>query len=292
MARTLDLGILRGFVSAIDHGSLVKAADTLGRSTSAMSAQIQRLEYSIGTPVFRKDGRRLVATEAGLVMASYARRLLALNDEALVATYQMQREGHCRLGIQQDFCDLLLSQALGQFSRSHPNVQIELLVSSNSELAARIANKTLDLVIGWDTGQIEAERHWSIDLPMCWIGSARSHADLEHPLPLIALGEECYFRTASIKALDQANISWRIAMTSASLSGIWAGVHAGIGLTARTMLGLPKECCRVDSLAEPNTLPPLPKIAVSAFMTAYESHSTAAFLSGLFREAIGSAATR
>ena len=80
-----DLDVLRTFVTGIELGSFAKAADRLGRSTSAVSAQLKKLEEQAGTPVLRKSGRGMVLTEAGETMLAYARRLLELNDEAAAA---------------------------------------------------------------------------------------------------------------------------------------------------------------------------------------------------------------
>ena len=73
---TFDLDVLRSFVTGMELGSFSKAADRLGRSTSAVSAQLKKLEEQAATPIFRKSGRGLALTEAGETMLGYARRLL------------------------------------------------------------------------------------------------------------------------------------------------------------------------------------------------------------------------
>ncbi|MCE3519272.1 LysR family transcriptional regulator, partial [Escherichia coli] len=83
MRRTIfDLDVLRTFPTGVDLGSFAKAADRLGRSTSAVSAQLKKLEQQAGTPymIFQKSGRGLALTDAGETMLAYARRLLDLND--------------------------------------------------------------------------------------------------------------------------------------------------------------------------------------------------------------------
>src|ERR1700744_694367 len=82
---TLDLDALRSFVTGVDLEGYAKAADQLGRSTSAVSAHLKKLEDQAGAPLFRKAGRQLALTEEGQTMLGYARRLLDLNDEALAA---------------------------------------------------------------------------------------------------------------------------------------------------------------------------------------------------------------
>src|SRR5579863_2056509 len=138
-----DLDILRTFTTGVDLGSYARAADRLGRSTSAVSAQLKKLEEQAGTPIFRKSGRGLALTEAGETMLAYARRLLDLNDEAASAIRGVELEGWVRLGLQEDFGESLLPDVLGRFMRAHPRVRIEARVARNAELIERVASGRL-----------------------------------------------------------------------------------------------------------------------------------------------------
>src|SRR5580698_490352 len=110
---TFDLDVMRSFVTGIELGSFAKAADRLARSTSAVSAQLKKLEDQAGTPLLRKSGRGMALTEAGETMLGYARRLLELNDEAASAVRGIQLEGRVRLGLQEDFGESVLPEVLG-----------------------------------------------------------------------------------------------------------------------------------------------------------------------------------
>src|SRR3546814_7146651 len=77
-----DLTLLRTFVAVVDAGSLTRASETIHRSQAAVSMQVQRLESAVGTPLFIRNGRRLVLTRAGCTLLEYARRLLDLRTEA------------------------------------------------------------------------------------------------------------------------------------------------------------------------------------------------------------------
>src|SRR5262249_60075242 len=78
----LDLDVLRTFVTGLDLGSYAKAADRLGRSQSAISLQLRKLEETTGQTLLRKQGRGLALTREGEIMLGYARRPLELNDAA------------------------------------------------------------------------------------------------------------------------------------------------------------------------------------------------------------------
>lgn len=79
----LDLDALRSFVTGMECGSFALAAQRLARSTSAVSAQLKKLEGQCGAALVVKQGRHLALTAEGEKLMSYARRLLALNDETL-----------------------------------------------------------------------------------------------------------------------------------------------------------------------------------------------------------------
>lgn len=240
---TFDLDVLRSFVAGTELGSFAKAADRLGRSTSAVSAQIRKLEDQAGTAIFRKAGRGLALTEAGETMLSYARRLLDLNDEAAIAVHGMAAEGIIRIGMQEDFGEVLLPKVLGRFARAHPKVRIEARIGRKGDLAERIGTGRLDLAIAWDEGAASVATHKTdiATVPIGWIGPTGIPASIQiesGPLPLISYDDGCWFRSIGTAALDRIDRPWRVTLTSPNLSGIWAGVSAGLGLTIRTRLGL------------------------------------------------------
>jgi len=244
MARvTFDLDVLRSFLTGVELGSFAKAADRLGRSTSAVSAQLKKLEEQAGTAVFRKAGRGLALTDAGETMLAYARRLIALNDEAAAAMQGGELEGWVRLGLQEDFGETLLPAVLGRFARAHPRLRIEGRVARNAELIERVTSGRLDLALAWSDGTRTAHCEMLGEVPMRWIGPVEAQegwqASSGEPLPLAALEAPCLLRTAATNALDRAGIAWRLAFTSASLAGLWAATAAGLGLTIRTPIGLP-----------------------------------------------------
>ncbi|WP_114241633.1 LysR substrate-binding domain-containing protein [Dyella sp. C9] len=240
---TFDLDVLRSFVTGVELGSFARAAERLGRSTSAVSAQLKKLEEQAGAPVLRKSGRGMALTEAGETMLAYARRLLELNDEAAAALHGTELEGWVRLGLQEDFGESLLPEVLGRFARAHPRVRVEVRIARNVELLERVSSGRLDLALAWDAGVVTPHATRLGEVPMRWI-AANGQAvpwsrDSGEPLPLVMLEAPCLMRSAATTALDRANIPWRVAFTSASLAGIWAAVAAGLGVSLRTPLGLP-----------------------------------------------------
>lgn len=290
-----DVSVMRSLVAGVDLGSFAKASDRLGRSTSAISAQIRKLEEQAGTPLFRKSGRGLALTEAGETMLAYARRMIELNDEAAVAVRGVDLEGWVRLGMQEDFGEAVLPEVLGRFARAHPKVRIEARVARNAELLERVATNQLDLALVWGDETLSTHKARSVSseriaMPsMCWIGPSTVSWKPEagEPLPLVAFDSQCFFRSAATAELDRVGIPWRVAFTSPSLSGLWAAVAAGLGLTVRTQYGLPGTVRPIAAGA--SGLPELPSIPLTLLHANANASAPVGRLAAIVLESVRSA---
>lgn len=112
----LDLTLLQAFTAVIDSGSFTLAARYLCRTQSAVSMQIRKLEETVGRPLLRPDRRNIGLTEEGEVPLDYARRMIRLNEDALVAMDQPFAEGHVRLGLPDDYAEFFLPEVLARFA--------------------------------------------------------------------------------------------------------------------------------------------------------------------------------
>lgn len=254
----LDMDALRTLLATQQQGSLIRAAERVGRSQSAVSQQMRKLEEQIGQPLFRRRGRGLVLTETGDLILSYARRILELNDEAIRAARGASVEGFVRFGLPGDFAETWLPAALGQFKKTHPAVRVEVAVERNGVLLERLDKAELDLALVMGYRNRPDAEHLAT-LQMSWIGPVGGEIVLSsrRPLDLALYNSPCFFRRAGIEALDSANISWRLAYTTASLQSLWSGVAAGLGITLRTTAGIPPS---LKPLGEKDGLPPLPTV--------------------------------
>lgn len=262
MLRTnLDIDILRTLVTAQQLGGFNRAAQQVGRSQSAVSQQIRKLEEQLGQRLFRKEGRCLALTESGDVVLSYARRILDLNDEAVAAVRGIAIDGSVRFGLPADFAETWLPTALGRFKRAHPGVRIEVTADRRAILIDRLDKGQLDLALLFHDS-MRSDAQTIATLPMAWIGASRNKLKWapDEPLSLAVFSAPCFFREAAIAALDRAGIPWHIAFTSPSLHGLWAAIDAGLGVTVRTVAGLPNQLVALDKRSG---LPLLPTIDLS-----------------------------
>ena len=257
MAINLDMDGLRTLSAVAETGTQVAAAELVGRTASAVSLQMDRLRIQVGTPLFRRHGRRLVLTEDGERLLGYGRRILALNDEAVSALAPGAVSGPVRCGAVQDLADTVLPDILNRFANRYPSVRLEVRVESSAALRQGVQRGDLDLAVA-AVGDDSAPTSALVRLPMVWIGATGSDLPDDEPVPLVLVDAPCPFRKAALAALDRAGQAWRVAVTSPSLSGLRAAVRAGLGVTVRTPLLLGDGLRPLDRRAR---LPALPNLA-------------------------------
>jgi DNA-binding transcriptional LysR family regulator len=279
----LDLDTLRTLVVTHDLGGLAQAAQRLGRTPSAISLQMKRLQDDLAMPLFRKRGRGLALTEAGEVALTYARRMLTLNDELLDTMQGANLAGHIRIGCPQDFACILPS-VLSHFALLYPQMQIELRVEGNAALADAVESSQIDLaiVIGHED---RSSAHTVGKLEIVWIASPTFVPAPDQPLPLAVLGPQCAFRKCAVHRLEVENKPHRIAANSPSLDGLWAALLGGLGITARTAFNLPEGLISAGSL---HNLPLLGFLPVTLHQNSQSSGVAVERMSSLLAAAIAS----
>lgn len=235
--RNLDMDVLRSLVAFDDHGTLAQAGERVGRTQAALSLQMRRLEEQVGEALFGRETRRLELTEAGRTLVAYARRILALNDEAQQALRATRLCGELKFGASQDFGESWLPPVLAQFRKAHPSVAIEVRVDGGTRLVSAVQAGEIDMALALGLG----ERDDAVTighLPLVWVAHRDFRWARGEPLPLALFTAPCRFRNRGAAALDAAGIPWTVALTSPGLHGVWAAVNAGLGVTVRTPEGL------------------------------------------------------
>jgi DNA-binding transcriptional LysR family regulator len=253
----LDLDTLRTLALAADLGGYGQAAARLARTPSAISLQMKRLQENVGATLFRKEGRGVALTEAGEIVLRYGRKMLAMNDELLDTIRGASLAGNVRLGCSQDFAETVLPGVLSQFAKLYPLVQMEVRIEGNATLVEAVQRKQLDLALA--VGQADQPGAEVLgELELVWIAGPEFTARSDRPLPLVLLGPQCAFRKEAIRRLDSAKLPWRIAAVSPSLAGLWAAAMGGLGITARSALGLPAKLIWDKDMFDLPALPVFP----------------------------------
>ncbi|MDX1755711.1 MAG: LysR family transcriptional regulator [Marinobacter sp.] len=252
----LDTDVLRTFVAIAEHGSFTRAAEQVYRTPAALSMQIKRLEETLGQSLFVRETRKVRLTPEGEVLLSFGRRLLKLNEEAVAQFLTPPVEGTVRFGMPDDIGTRILPGILAQFARTHPAVQVDVVVGRSVEMQARIDRDELDLVLvsegsdGLEPGRgdlVHSE-------PLVWAGREGGIAVQRSPLPVALASHGCAWRAMALTALDRANIPYRIAYTSENCTGQEAAMIADLAIAPFPLSLIRPPLRRLDQTTD---LPPL-----------------------------------
>ncbi len=261
---TFDLELLRSMSAIVAHDGFAAAALHLGRTQSAVTQQMQRLEEQIGHPLFEKRGRQKRLTEHGQRLLIYARQILAINDEAMRNLQHGALEGMLRIGASQEVSGSILPPLLAEVARSSPMLQLDISIGRSPFLMESLKRGEVDMVI---SNRVEEELDSLVlrTSPTVWLCAAGYLHDPAQPLPLITTDVPSIFRRLSQEALDAAGIRWTLRTCSSSLIGVRAAVQAGLGVTAR---GAEQLDASLRVLGVADGLPPLPDLVYRLYVRA------------------------
>ena len=247
-------------VTSMELGSFARAAVQLGRSQSAVSMQLKRLEEQAGRPLFTRHGRNLAPTEAGEALLSYARRIVELHDEAAAALGAETKGAAIRLGLPQDFFEDVMPETIATFARLRPGLHVEVMAGRNAVFEEEVKAGRLDLALAFFPPGRDNPGLEMACLPLSWFAGQ----DLPWPvgerpdrLPLVLYDHPCLFRQAAIRTLDRQKIAWRLSLTTPSLPGVWAALRFGQGITVRTAHRVPASIRDVGAALRLPKLPPI-----------------------------------
>lgn len=272
----LNLDLLRTFIDIVDAGTFAGAASNVFRTQAAVTQRVQRLERMLQQPLFMKVGRNKVLTENGTRLLDYARRIMALHDEACASLAGSSQVGEIRLGAPEDTAEAMLPSLLRRFTRSSPSVRVVIHVARSSFLMQALNQGHIDIAISTSDEKTHPRLHLR-STPTVWLASADFKFSGYQPLPLVLQEEPSLYRRLALDALHDAKVPSRIAHISGSLVGVLAAVRAGLGVTARSIQALDPSM-RVLGTAE--GLPGLPDVPLYAYLSSRSSRQAALVLFG------------
>ena len=120
---------LRAFEAAARLGSFERAADELAITASAVSKRLATLEELLGTPLLQRGGKALALTAAGKEYLEQVRSALGLLAAMPLHQRTAQRVERLRVTTPPTFARQILVPQLETFTRAHPSVELELLLS-------------------------------------------------------------------------------------------------------------------------------------------------------------------
>ena len=235
----IDTITVHCFLAVAETGSFTRAAERVGRTQSAVSQQIAKLERLLGKRVVER-GRVLSLTAAGETFLGYARQIYALHREALDRFREPELEGEVRFGLPEDFASVFLSDVLADFTHIHPRILLNIECDLTLNLYSRFRQNEFDLVLV-KMNRPEDFPH-GIDVwsePLEWVGDPNL-IDRSKPIPLVLSPQPCVYRARALKSLDALGWKWRLVLSSPSYAGTIAAVKANMGITVLPRAMIPQ----------------------------------------------------
>jgi DNA-binding transcriptional LysR family regulator len=226
----LEIDLLRAFVAVAETGSFTSAAQIVGRSQSAVSQKINRLEELVETRVFDRTSRSLSLTRSGEALFAAARKMIEFNDAVMKQIRTPMGVLKLRLGISEDFIPGQLPALLARFNRLYPMVDLDLMTGLSCDILAAYDAGRLDTVIAKKNGAVPRGRViWRDQL--VWLAGSNYEVDPARPINLVMLRPPCTYRELMISTLESVRRDWVAACTASSLMGIQAAVGGGLGVS-------------------------------------------------------------
>ncbi len=243
----VDTAVLRTFIALTETGSFSRAGALVGRSQSAVSEQIRKLEEMLGRSLLERTTRSVHLTVDGEHFLQHARAMVAQADAMLARFRAPDIAGEVRFGSPEDFASAYLPEILGVFAAAHPAVELHVTCQLTLPLVEDFEAGEQDLII---VKQDPARRYpaarplWKERL--VWVAAPTltqrfPDAALGRALPLVLSPSPCVYRSRATQALGAAGVTWTGVFTSPSFAGQAAAVRAGLGYAVMPRTMVPSE---------------------------------------------------
>lgn len=279
----MDSESLKIFCAVAAELSITQAAARLGRVPSNVTTRIQQLETDVGADLFVRTGKRIALSTAGERFLDYAKRLLALEEEARHVVTGGRDGGLLRIGSMESTAASRLPSVLAVFHRDHPTTRLELSTGPSRQLIEQLRTGKLDCAFAalppsMDAAAtllemgIQATQVWTEELVLLLPASESDSRDPRHirTRSLAAFPQGCTYRSVADTCLGIAGTTeWKIQEMS-SYHAMIACVAAGACVTV-----LPQSVLELTSA--PIELKTLPLGPCVTYLLAREGFDVPAF---------------
>lgn len=274
MQLPLDPRLLATFVQVARSGSLSATGLRIGRTQSAVTMQIQRLEKVVGEILLNRSGGGVRLTRAGERFLTHAERILKTHEEALQAFSGRSLRGSIVFGSPEDYLISFFPALLKGFGARYPDVEIKVVSAPTVELRLLLQSHQVDMALvsmpgGQDLGEVVRTE------ALVWAGSRPSldlH-DFAGPIPLALAAPNSIDHRAACDALSAAGLRYDISYASNSIAGLIAVTRSGLAISVMTQGAVPPDLFILKA-----PLPPLPLLGIKlAFAEAEQSPAATAF---------------
>ena len=268
--RDVPTDLLRAFIAIIDLKGFARAGDQLGRTQSAISLRMKRLQEILEAPLFAREGAAQL-TEQGEIVANYARQILALNDAMLVRLARRTSGGRLRIGMPNDYADHFLPKLLREMGAEGADLAFDVVCALSHELLQGLRDDLYDIVVAMTPDGPAPDPFMTWRERLVWVG-ASDEAPPAGPVRLVCYPEGCLYRRAALTGLQREGRPFSIVYVSPSLNGIEAAVSSGFGVTVMSERVSRSALTPIAAKAE---LPALADVVVGVYLNPRAASSVA-----------------
>ncbi|MCO6418033.1 LysR family transcriptional regulator [Siccirubricoccus sp. KC 17139] len=260
--RPFDLEQLRSLVATVEAGSLSAAAPVLGRSQSALSEQLRKLEDFTGVTLLERGKKGVSPTAAGQRLVAHARTMLALSDHALEEMRGATLTGELRLAITDYFRPGAIAEMLKRLRVRYPRLRLHVTIRKSLQIEREAGGGEFDIGLSM---RILDGRSLPEGIPvrreaLRWVAATGFEQEGQAPLPLLVLPEGCSLQRFVRQLLEAEGVPYVIAHSASGVAGLQSALVAGLGMSCLNASAVPDG-------AEPwppaRALPPLPEVEFS-----------------------------
>lgn len=233
--RRATLEQLRAFAAVVDGGGFLAASATLGRTQSAVTQSLKKLEDVLGCRLIdRRQGHVLGPTPAGLRLLPQAREILARVTLAVETLRRPSLAGRVRVGVPDDMRAGDIQAALAGTLAANADLSVAVRSGLSGDIAALYARDALDValfrkpteapVVG--TGRLRTLRRERLT----WVGAQAGDFHGSGPLPLVLYAEGCAYRSVVLTILAAQGRAAEIVYSTYTLENLQGAVRAGLGI--------------------------------------------------------------
>lgn len=143
----MEITKMRAYITAIDTGSLTRAAERLGYTTSGLSHMMNALEQETGLPLLIRSPRGVIPTPAAAELIPVMRELLNTNErlEQMISQLNGLKTGRLVIGSYTSIAEQWLAPLIRDFASDYPHIDIEICEGTHQDLDILLAQKRVDL---------------------------------------------------------------------------------------------------------------------------------------------------
>lgn len=258
----MDLWQLHIFCKVVELRSFSRAGHAVHLSQPTVSSHIKDLETHFGCRLVDRLSREVVPTKAGELLFEYARKMIALRDQAesAMAEFQGTVRGHLVVGGSTIPGGYILPRQMGEFSRRHPEVRVTLVIHDTEEVIGNILEGRMEIgVVGARTEDKRLVQEVLVEDRMKLIvrgdhpWAKRDRVDLEmlRTEPFIAREDGSGTRSSILSSLSKKNITFddfNVVAEMGSTEAVVQGIRGGVGVSILSPIAI-VDALRAKSLA-------------------------------------------